>query len=234
MSVDTPVKVLLADRDSVGRSAIAASLAELGYVIVHATNGAEALRGLYAERPDVVLMHTDLPIFDGWQVLSRIRELSGIPVLLIGTPDGSNDAVQALHQGADDYVLSGCADTEVVARVESLVRRLHGAHRSTLLMSLGDAHMMVDLEARTVCIDGTEISVTPIEFRLLTTFMRHPDQILSHDQLLRHAWDDQTKVGPERVKFAVARLRRKLTADGSADPISAVRGFGYRYHPLTA
>lgn len=227
-------KVLVAEGDAAKRTLIEQSLQAAGYTTVQAGDGAAALRAFYQERPDLMVVATDLVVHDGWQVLSRIREVSEMPVILLGQPDGVNQSVRGLQAGADDYVMHHCPLPELTARVEALVRRAASARPAAVTVVLGTAQLEIDLDARTVHSDGAELAVTPLEFRLLTTFLRHPNQTLSAEQLLQQAWEDGSCVGTERVKFAVARLRTKLTADGSPDPISALRGFGYRFHPLSA
>ena len=228
-----PDKVLVAERDDASRQTLAAALTLAGNDVVEASNGPDTLRAIYRQRPNLAIISLDLAVHSGWQVLSRIREVSEMPVILLGGADVSGEAVRCLAAGADDYVNAACGTEELLGRVAALFRRSRSAPTAVTVV-LGTAPLEIDLDARTVRSDGAELAVTPLEFRLLTTFLRHPNQTLSAEQLLQQAWEDGSCIGTERVKFAVARLRTKLTADGSPDPISAVRGFGYRFHPLSA
>lgn len=227
-------KVLFAEGNPITRRQTVDALRTAGYDVIEATDGTEALRAIYRQRPDLTVLAVDLAVHDGWQVLSRIREVSEMPVMLIGDTQTDRCAVRSLEAGADDFVGTTCSVAEVLARVEALLRRARYEASPAVTVSLGDVRLEIDLDTRTVRSDGVNLAVTPLEFRLLVTFLRHPDQVLSPEQLLQQAWEDGTCIGTERVKFAVARLRTKLTADGSPDPISAVRGFGYRFHPLSA
>lgn len=225
--------ILVAEGDPHRRQLLCESLAAAGYRTIEVPDGAAALRSLYEDRPELVILASDLAVHDCLTVLARIREVSEMPVVVLGNASCDNDAIRSLEAGADDY-LALAALPELCARVEALFRRSRYARPPAVTVVLGNAHLELDLDAHTVRSDGADVAVTPLEFRLLTVFLRHPDQILSAEQLLHHAWDDQTGIGPERVKFAVARLRSKLTSTGGTDPITAVRGVGYRYHPLSA
>ena len=227
-------KVLVANGDPSARAEATGALHAAGHDVVEAGNGADALRAIYRQRPDLAILAIELAVFDGWQVLGRIREVSEMPVILVGASGLDHLAVRGLEAGADDYIDETCSTAELAARVEALYRRARCTSAQAAAAVLGTAQLEIDLGARTVRCAVADLAVTPLEFRLLATFLRHPDQTLSAEQLLQQAWDDETFVGAERVKFAVSRLRKKLTAHGSTDPITAVRGFGYRFHPLAA
>jgi DNA-binding response OmpR family regulator len=116
-----------------------------------------------------------------------------------------------------------------VARVEALLRR-SGSSASWADEVYDDGTLRIDPAARRAFVAEAEVRLTPTEFRLLNVLVRHAGAVLSPNQLLAQAWDDPTGIGPERVKFAVLRLRRKLGwTDPDASPIESVRGFGYRY-----
>ena len=117
------------------------------------------------------------------------------------------------------------------ARVEALLRRPRAGQPRAEVYD--DGRLLVRITAREVSVGGTSVTLTPTEFRLLAALIRHPGQTLTPDQLLKLAWNDPLGVGPDRVKFGVMRLRRKLGQD-AGEPgaaIEAVRGFGYRYVP---
>jgi DNA-binding response OmpR family regulator len=192
-----------------------------------APNGRDALRTFHAERPDLVILDVSMPELDGWQTLERIRELSDVPVLMLTAKAAEADRVRGLRGGADDYVAKPFARDELLARVEALLRR--AAPRSEEAAVYGDALLRVDFLQRTVTVRGEEVSLTPLEYSLLAAFVRHPNQVLGHDQLLELAWGGDD-VSRDQVKLYVGYLRRKLGV-GEDAPIETVRGFGYRYRP---
>jgi DNA-binding response OmpR family regulator len=206
-----------------------------GYQFASAADGRAGLRLVHEEKPDIVLLDIELPGMDGWTVLERIRDLANVPVLMISARGQEADRVRGLRGGADDYVTKPFTNNELLARAEALLRRAGqsadvGADREA---SYDDGLVRINRKARTVYVTSAgaerEVVLTSIDFRLLNVLVRHAGAVLSPDQLLSQAWDDPSGTGPERVKFAVLRLRRKLGWDTVNSPIRAVRGFGYRY-----
>jgi DNA-binding response OmpR family regulator len=190
---------------------------------------------VHEERPDIVLLDVGLPGMDGWTVLERIRDLAIVPVLMISGHGLESDKVRGLRAGADDYVTKPFTTNELLARTEALLRRAAqpAAGGSDGNGVYDDGIVRINREARTVHVTSAgverEVVLTSIDFRLLNALVAHVGAVLSATQLLGQAWDDPSGVGPERVKFAVLRLRRKLGWDTVASPIKTVRGVGYRY-----
>ncbi|MDX6543180.1 MAG: hypothetical protein QOK32_783, partial [Gaiellaceae bacterium] len=138
------------------------------------------------------------------------------------------ERVRGLTGGADDYVAKPFGRQELVARVQALLRR--SGERAERSETYADHSLTVDFAQRAVKREGREVQLTPLEFKLLATFVRHPNQVLSRDQLLELVWDDPFGVSPDQVKLYVGYLRRKLDPDDpERAPIETVRGFGYRY-----
>ena len=213
--------------------AVGMVLRRAGFDVVSAADGKDGLRVFHDERPDVVLLDLGLPTLDCWAVLERIRDLSDVPVMLLTAQGLEMDKVRGLSLGADDYLTKPFGNSELVARVQALLRRSRTARPEAEVYI--DDLIELNFGSREVRIAGEPTTLTPSEFRLLAVLVRHAGQTLSADQLLEQAWNDPLRVGPERVKFAVMRLRRKLgQGDGDGGPIEAIRGFGYRYVPRRA
>lgn len=201
-------------------------LQRAGFTPLSTRLGREGLRLLHEHRPDLVVLDVGLPDIDGWDVLERIRDISDVPVLMLTARGLEQEKVRGLAAGADDYVTKPFSNNELVARVQALLRRSRaGSDPLDSALVVGD--LQIDLSARTVMVDGAQLQLTPLEFRLLVAFVKHRGQVLSNDQLLDLAWNDPLGIAPERVKFTVARLRRKLAEHG-LEPVETVRGFGYR------
>lgn len=204
-----------------------------GFEVRTAAAGRDGLRLFHRERPDVVVLDVGLPEMDGWTVLARIRELSEVPVLMLTSLGQEADKVRGLRAGADDYLTKPFGNAEFIARVQALLRRRHAA--DPLPEAFDDGRVRVNFATHTVLVDGDVVELTPIEFRLLAALVRHRGQVLSPARLLELAWQDPLGIGPDRVKYSVMRLRRKLGAKaGGESAIEAVRGFGYRYRGVPA
>jgi DNA-binding response OmpR family regulator len=203
-------------------------LGQSGFEVTTAAQGREGLRVFHRERPDIVILDVGLPDLDGWTVLERIRELSEVPVLMLTSHGQEADKVRGLRGGADDYLTKPFGNAEFVARVQALLRRPRGA--APLPEVFDDGRVRVNFVTHQVLVTGAPVELTPTEFRLLAALVRHDGQVLSPVKLLELAWSDPFGIGPERVKYTVMRLRRKLDREtGDDSPIEAVRGFGYRY-----
>jgi DNA-binding response OmpR family regulator len=201
-----------------------------GFEVTTATEGPEGLRVFHSERPHIVILDVGLPKMDGWTVLERIRELSEVPVLMLTSRGQEADKVRGLRGGADDYLTKPFGIAEFVARVQALLRRQHAIGQ--LPEVFDDGYVQVNFVTHGVRVNGAPVELTPTEFRLLTALVRHPGQVLSPVKLLELAWSDPLGIGPDRVKYSVMRLRRKLGSQAGGDSaIEAVRGFGYRYRP---
>jgi DNA-binding response OmpR family regulator len=224
--------VLVVDDDADVRTLVCELLARAGYTVSQAPDGREALRLLYDERPDLIVLDVSMPELDGWATLERIRELSSVPVVMLSALGAELEKVRALRGGADDYVTKPFGRQELLARVESVLRR---SPSPEVRAAYADELLEVDFSQRRVRANGIDVELTPLEFRLLTAFVDHPGQLLEHDQLLQLAWGGERGSSRDQVKLYVGYLRRKLGAAGvSPDVIESVRGYGYRYEPGSA
>jgi DNA-binding response OmpR family regulator len=221
-------RVLVIEDDADIALGVRTVLDRSGFEVTVAAEGPEGLRVFHSERPDIVILDVGLPKMDGWTVLERIRELSGVPVLMLTSRGQEADKVRGLRGGADDYLTKPFGTAEFVARVQALLRRQHAPDE--LPEVFDDGHVRVNFVTHGVRVNGVPVELTPTEFRLLAALVRHPGQVLSPVKLLELAWSDPLGIGPDRVKYSVMRLRRKLGPQASGDSaIEAVRGFGYRY-----
>ena len=225
--------VLVVDDDADIRGLLRELLERQGYQVTEAANGRDGLRALYASPPDVVLLDISMPELDGWETLERIRDVSEVPVAMLTARAAELEKVRGLKGGADDYITKPFGRQELLARIEAMLRR--GGARGPSQDTYADDLLSVDFAQRRVAVRGNDVQLTPLEFRLLAAFVRHPGQLLSHDQLLELVWGDSFASSRDQVKLYVGYLRRKLKdADESAEPIETVRGFGYRYRPTPA
>ncbi len=223
-------RILVVDDDHDIRGLVRTLLERAGATVYDAPDGREGLREFHARRPDLVILDVSMPVMDGWQMLDRIRDMSDVPVIMLTARADELERVRGLQAGADDYVVKPFGKQELVARVQAQLRRAVRAGRTEQMDSYGDGFLTIDWGQHRVTVDDREVQLTPLEFRLLSTFVRNPRQVLSREQLLELVWGDSYGVGGDQVKLYIGYLRRKLSPDApDMVPIETVRGFGYRY-----
>jgi len=221
--------ILVADDSPEFLLTVSALLERAGHVVVTASDGRDALRVFYDRRPQLVVLDVEMPNIDGWDALQRIREVSDAPVLMLTGEAADVDKVRGLRGGADDYVTKPFASGELVARIEALLRRSGGRAQDELDVT-GLGGLEVDHLQGIAKVGNSELSLTPLEFRLLSAFARNPRQVLSAERLGDLVWD-APYTSRDQVKLLVGRLRRKLDPVAGAPAIETVRGFGYRLLP---
>jgi DNA-binding response OmpR family regulator len=223
------LSVLVVDDDSDVRALVTTLLGRAGYLVAEAENGRAALKALYEQRPDLVVLDVNMPDLDGWGTLERIRELSDVPVIMLSARSEELEKVRALRAGADDYVTKPFGRQELLARVETVLRRAGGGGMKE---TYSDSIMTVDFGERRLSVGERSVELTPLEFKLLAAFVEHPNQLLEHGQLLAMVWGGERGTSRDQVKLYVGYLRKKLADAGAApDAIETVRGYGYRYSP---
>lgn len=185
------------------------------------------LEALKTERPELVIFDVMLPGMDGITLLKKMKlsvELKDIPVIMATAKGTEYDKVQSLDLGADDYLVKPFGMMEMVSRVKAVLRRCQPKHAGSILK---DGALTVDLEQRTVSIDGKRIMLTYKEFEMLKTFLKHPGIAYSREQLFQQIWNMDYMEDSRTLDMHVRSLRHKL---GSYDKkIETVRNVGYRW-----
>jgi two-component system, OmpR family, KDP operon response regulator KdpE len=228
MTEPAPVVLVIDDEVQIRRF-LRAGLELDGFIVQDAETGTDALKSVTLKQPDLVILDLGLPDMDGSDVLERLRAWSSVPLIVLSVRSNEAEKVRLLESGADDYVVKPFGRQELVARVEALLRRT-SSEASERQDTYSDARVTIDFAQRSVTFDGREVSLTPLEFKLLSAFVRNPRQVLSRDQLLELVWGSSYGVSGDQVKLYVGYLRKKLDPDDPASvPIETVRGFGYRY-----
>jgi two-component system phosphate regulon response regulator PhoB len=221
--------VLVVDDEPDITGLVAYHLAKAGYRVSTAHNGTEALKSARQEQPDLVVLDLMLPGISGYDVLADLRrrpETSAVGVILLTARKDEVDRVKGLSLGADDYVAKPFSPQELVLRVSAVLRRLAApAVASGGVLSAGP--LALDPHAHRVTVEGREIGLTAIEFKLLRTLMERTGRVQSRTELLQVVWQAQPDIQTRTVDMHVQRLRTKLGAAGAY--IDTVRGVGYRF-----
>jgi len=224
-------RVLVIDDDDDIRGLVVELLQRAGLTVEQAPDGRAGLRAFHQSPADLVVLDVSMPELDGWETLERIRDLSDVPVIMLTARGAELERVRGLQAGADDYMVKPFGRQELVARVQALLRRARATGGDDRQDSYADDRLTIDFAQRAVTYDSRDVSLTPLEFKLLSAFVRHPRQVLSRAQLLELVWGDAYGVSGDQVKLYVGYLRRKLDPETpDAVPIETVRGFGYRYN----
>ena len=196
-----------------------------GYRVTWAGDGSEGERLALGGGFDLVLLDRLLPGRDGLEVLSAIRARAPeLPVVLLTARGETEDKVEGLDLGADDYITKPFAFDELLARIRAQLRKPRQPESSTLEAG----PLRLDFQSRRVERDGREVRLTAREFDLLAYLMRHPNQVLSRSQILNAVWGYDYDPGTNVLEVYVGYLRRKLAGDDGQAPIETVRGAGYR------
>lgn len=184
-------------------------------------------KGLEAARefdPDLIILDLMLPRLDGIAVCKSLRRRSDVPIIMLTAKEAHTDRVRGLDSGADDYIVKPFDPDEVVARARAVLRRA----RSKVQQVLTYNRIVLDLTSEQVTVDKRPIRLSQTQFALLAAFMRHPNQVLSRDQLASLALRDNFDGYDRAIDNHILRLRRQL-AEGDQQPIQTVYGSGYRF-----
>ena len=223
-----PVVVLIEDEPQIRRF-LRATLATQGYGLREATTGADGLVEVASRQPDVVVLDLGLPDMDGLEVLRRLREWSSVPVIVLSAREREADKVAALDAGADDYVSKPFGADELLARIRVALRHAASGAAGDGEGVFSVADLTVDLARRRVTVRGAEVRLTPIEYRLLTTLVRHAGKVVTQRQMLREVWGPNHDEQAHGLRVHMSQLRHKIEAT-PAQPryLLTEPGVGYR------
>lgn len=217
--------ILLVEDEPQLAGQVSRSLARAGHSVTHAADGPSGLKAVTNSRFDLVLLDVNLPGFDGFELLSRIRAAKlPLRVMMLTARSEVGDRVNGLKSGADDYLTKPFAIEELLARVEVLGRR-NGTAEVQKDCRVGD--LCMDLEKRRVMRGEERIELSPREFDVLSVFMREPGRTFSRDEICERIWEREHEYDTRTVEIFVMRLRKKLDRPGSESVIGTVRGVGY-------
>jgi len=225
---DMKPRILVVDDD--------AALAEMLTIVLHGEgmdaavvgDGTRALTAVREFKPDLVLLDLMLPGMNGIDVCRAIRAESGVPIVMLTAKTDTVDVVLGLESGADDYVVKPFKPKELIARLRARLRRTDDVPAELLEI----ADVSIDVPAHQVTRNGTQISLTPLEFDLLVALARKPRQVFTRDVLLEQVWGYRHAADTRLVNVHVQRLRAKIERDPEhPEVVLTVRGVGYKAGP---
>ena len=210
------------------------SLEGEGYQVVTASDGQEALRLAYSERPGLIILDIMMPGLDGWQVCRRVREMSDVPIIMLTAKTEKKDIIKGFDLGADDYLPKPFEVEELLARVRAALRRARTEAVVPEEMTYGDDHLSIDLNARRVLVNGELIKLTATEYKLLSLLVRNGGRVLEFRHILESVWGIEFVDEIDYVRTYVWHLRLKLEPDPKHPRyLLSEQNIGYRFEPQT-
>ena len=230
-----PDQILIVDDDADTVTLVKLVLEREGFKVIEAHSGAEALRVLYANHPDAVLLDVMMPDMDGFEACQRIRQIANLPILMLTAKTMEEDAVRGLAVGADDYIRKPFHPHELVARLRAALRRARsGPIEDQDLLTFSDGALVIDAKAQKVTAQGQEIALTPTEFRLLVLLARNAGRVMSNatlsGELSGELADASQPANAQGIRWFIWKLRGKIEPDTRKPRfIHTVHGVGYRF-----
>lgn len=228
--------IALVDDDRNILTSVSIALESEGYKVETYTDGASALDGLTAKRPDLAIFDIKMPRMDGMELLRRLRQSSDLPVIFLTSKDDEIDELFGLKMGADDFITKPFSQRLLVERVKAILRRsaarAEGAVRADGGVSsmLERGHLAMDQERHTSTWKGKQVILTVTEFLILFALAQRPGVVKSRDSLMDAAYDDQVYVDDRTIDSHIKRLRKKFKAtDDDFEMIETLYGVGYRF-----
>ncbi len=220
--------ILIVEDDERIRNLMRTVLTGAGYATLETGNAATAVSMLASHSPDLMLLDLGLPDRDGQELLSEIRSWSSVPVVVVSARGQEKDKVRALDDGADDYITKPFGTEELLARIRAALR--HGqrmAEGEKSVYNIGG--LQVDTERRIVRVDGREVHLTQIEYKIVTLLCRNAGKVLTHDSMIREVWGPFSGCDTQLLRVNMANIRRKIEKDPAMpEYILTEIGVGYR------
>jgi two-component system OmpR family response regulator len=220
-------RILIADDEPNIREVISFALERAGYAVVAARNGSEALQALRRGPVDLIVLDVGMPEMDGLEVCRQVRKTSDVPILFLSARDEEIDRVLGLEIGGDDYVTKPFSARELVARVNVILKRArNGGPQPPSALSHG--RVRLDAARHGVWFGETELSLTALEFEILTAFMGRPEVVFNREQIMAAAYGASTFVSDRTIDSHIRNLRAKFAEAGCSSIIETVHGVGFR------
>ncbi len=201
--------ILVVDDEPQLRRAMKATLTDLGYSVIDAKTGEEALEMLRHDTPDLVLLDLNMPGIGGLETCRAIRETSDVPIIVLSVRNTERDKVQVLDAGADDYVTKPFGIQELLARIRAAMRRVPASNDTNVRVAVSD-ELEIDFAARRITLNGRVERLTPKEFDLLKFLVDHSNRPVPHRKLLQTVWGPDYGDEVEYLRVVVNQLRRKI------------------------
>ncbi|MGO2682732.1 response regulator transcription factor [Microbacterium sp.] len=218
-------RILVVDDEPNIRDLLSTGLSFGGYQVKTVSNGAATISAVLEEEPDLIILDVMLPDMNGFSVTKRLRGAGfTAPILFLTAKDDTQDKIEGLNAGGDDYVTKPFALDEIVARVQAILRRTMQADEESIIRA---GELSMDQDTHDVFVGKEQIELSPTEFKLLRYLMLNPNRVLSKAQILDHVWEYDFNGDAGIVESYISYLRRKIDPFTEESVIQTKRGFGY-------
>jgi DNA-binding response OmpR family regulator len=224
--VGTAPRLLVVDDERPIREMLELGLRNRGFDVRTVPDGPTAIPLIREWKPELIVLDVMLPKVDGFSMLPLLRRITEAPILMLSAKGEVEDRVQGLDRGADDYLAKPFEMSELVARLRTALRRPRLEHVEAITY----ADVEVELATRTVRRGGRTLDLSPLEYDLFITLLRHPRRVFSREQLLDLVWGPEADVGPGSVERYISYLRSKVDESAMTRLIHTIRGVGYSLH----
>jgi len=226
-------KVLIVEDDNNIAELLHLYLEKEGFETQVAPDGGKGVELYRSFQPELVLLDIMLPVMDGWSVLKKIRETDKTPVIMLTAKGETNDKVQGLEGGADDYIVKPFEMKEVLARIHAVLRR-YGAENGESEKKLSFDKLVINLDSYELVVDGRRIDTPPKELELLYHLAASPNRVFTRNQLLDEVWGFDYFGDSRTVDVHIKRLREKLEGVSDQWSLKTVWGVGYKFEVVNA
>jgi DNA-binding response OmpR family regulator len=207
--------VLFVDDDAGLRTLMKLGLEREGFGVITAANGQDGIRKAYQHRPDAIILDVMMDEMDGWTACQRLRQITDTPIIMLTARTEEDDIIKGLSLGADDYLTKPCSFPELKARILALLRRSGTQPLERELGVYDDGNLRIDVRKAIVLRQGTEVSLSPTESRLLMYLVSQRGRIVPHDELLIRVWGSEYAKEMSYLAVYIRYLRQKLEDDPS-------------------
>jgi DNA-binding response OmpR family regulator len=218
------IRLLIIDKDESARNQIKKLAENAGYTYDAAVDGINAIKLFRRRDYNLIVMDTDLPLLDGFNVCRQIRKMSDVPIIIISAQASECDKLLAFDSGADDYLCKPFSSRELAARIKVFINRSRG---SSVQTKLGCDGLLINTTSHTVFVDDNTVKLTPKEYDLLYFLIRNPNKAFSRDMLLNEVWGYEFTGSDRTVDTHIKALRENIKPYDSC--IVTVWGFGYKF-----
>ncbi|KAB3530289.1 response regulator transcription factor [Alkaliphilus pronyensis] len=220
------MKIMIVEDEPTIRDMLGESIRKWGYETIIFDDFNQVLEVFLKEKPHLVLMDINLPVFDGFHWCNKIRDVSKVPIIFISSRNTPMDMVMSMNMGGDDFIQKPFYEEVLIAKIKALLRRTY-SYTETISTIIEHDGIMLNLNNGDVYYDDQKAELTKNEFKILNILMQNKGSVVSREKIMRSLWEDESFVDDNTLTVNIARIRKKLTDLGKENYIATMKGEGY-------